>query len=61
MPTRCSISLCRSTTSFSGFRSFGSVRLASGGEARWHEASGDYAYIELVLDDVQFNVHSREG
>jgi hypothetical protein len=42
------------------YRAFGPVRLSSGGEARWHDASGDYAYIELTLDDVKFNVHSRE-
>ena len=35
------------------------VRLASGGEARWHEASGDYGYIELTIDEVRYNVRSR--
>lgn len=41
------------------YRSFGQFRLSSGGEARWHESDGDYAYIELTFDDVQFNVRSR--
>ena len=41
------------------YRSFGPVRIASGGEARWHEPSGDYAYIELTFDDVQYNLRSR--
>ncbi len=50
----------RWSTPLSGYRSFGPVRLASGGEARWHEASGEYAYIELTLDDVQYNVRSHE-
>jgi uncharacterized protein DUF6544 len=41
------------------YRPFGSARLSSGGEARWHEADRDYAYIEFDLDDVQYNVSSR--
>jgi hypothetical protein len=49
----------RWSTPLAGYRSFGPVRLASGGEARWHEPGGDYAYIELTLDDVQYNVRSR--
>jgi hypothetical protein len=49
----------RWSTPLAGYRSFGPVRLASGGEARWHEPSGDYAYIELTLDDIQYNVQSR--
>lgn len=46
----------RWSTPLSGYRSFGSVRLAASGEARWHDSSGDYAYIELTFDDVQYNV-----
>jgi hypothetical protein len=49
----------RWSTPLADYRPFGPVRLASGGEAQWHEPSGDYAYIELTLDDVQYNVHSR--
>jgi hypothetical protein len=40
-------------------RSFGSVRLASGGEGRWHESGGDYAYIELTFDEVRYNVQRQ--
>jgi hypothetical protein len=47
------------STPLARYRSFGPVRLASGGEARWHEPGGDYAYIELTLDDVHYNVRSR--
>ncbi len=54
-----SMKMVRWSTPVSAYRSFGPVRLASGGEARWHEPSGDYAYIELTLDDVQYNVRSR--
>jgi hypothetical protein len=49
----------RWSTPLGAYRSFGPVRLASGGEARWHEPDGDYAYIELWFDDVQYNVRSR--
>ena len=37
-------------------RTFGAVRLGSRGEGRWYEPAGDYAYIEIEVDDVQYNV-----
>jgi hypothetical protein len=46
----------RWSTPIGGYRSFGQVRLAATGEARWHGPSGEYAYIELVLDEVAYNV-----
>jgi hypothetical protein len=49
----------RWSTPIGSYRSFGAVRLASHGEGRWHEAGGDYAYIELTIDDVEYNVRSR--
>ena len=49
----------RWSTPLGRYRSFGRVRLASGGEGRWHEPDGEYAYIELTIDDVQYNVRSR--
>jgi len=49
----------RWSTPLASYRSFGPVRLASGGEGRWHEPGRDYAYIELTLDDVQYNLRSR--
>jgi hypothetical protein len=49
----------RWSTPLRPYRSFGSVRLASGGEARWHEPGGEYAYIELTIDEVEYNVRSR--
>ena len=36
-------------------RAFGAVRLASAGEARWHDPAGDYAYVELTFDEVAYN------
>jgi hypothetical protein len=50
----------RWSTPLGPYRSFGSVfRLASGGEARWHEPGREYPYIELTFDDVRYNLHSR--
>jgi hypothetical protein len=49
----------RWSTPLGPYRSFGPIRLASGGDARWHEAEGEYAYIELTIDDVRYNVRSR--
>jgi hypothetical protein len=47
------------STPVEGYRAFGPVRLASRGEGRWHEPGGAYVYIELVIDDVQYNLQSR--
>jgi len=58
-PDGKSVKKLRWSTPLGGYRSFGQVRLASGGEARWHEAGGDYVYIELTFDDVRYNVRSR--
>jgi hypothetical protein len=49
----------RWSTPLGAYRSFGSVRLASGGEARWDEPGREFTYIELTLDNVQYNLHSR--
>jgi hypothetical protein len=49
----------RWSTPLRAYRSFDGVRLASGGEGRWHEAGGEYSYIELAFDEVQYNVRSR--
>ena len=58
-PDGKSIKKVRWSTPLASYRTFGLVRLASGGEGRWHEPSGDYVYIELTIDDVQYNVQSR--
>lgn len=58
-PDGKSVRKVRWSTPLGPYRSFGSVRLASGGEGKWHEPGGEYAYIELMIDDVQYNVRSR--
>jgi hypothetical protein len=54
-PDGRSVRKVRWSTPLKSYRSFGPVRLASGGEARWHEPSGDYAYIEFTFDDIHYN------
>lgn len=44
------------TTPMRAYRRFGPFRLGSEGAALWHEAVGEYAYIEMTIDDVQTNV-----
>ena len=46
----------RWSTPVGAYRKFGRMRLPSGGDARWHEPEGEYAYIELELDEVQYNL-----
>ena len=48
------------STPLRDYRQFGQVRLASKGEARWHDPEGAYAYVELVTDDVRYNVRPEE-
>jgi hypothetical protein len=51
--------LVRWSTPIRGHRTYGAMRLQSGGEGRWHDAKGGYAYIDLTIDDVQYNVPPR--
>jgi len=46
----------RWSTPVRAYRSFGPVRLSSGGQAQWHGPDGPFTYIELEIDDVQYNV-----
>lgn len=45
----------RFSTPVRGARQFGPLRLAAGGEGRWHPPEGAFAYIELDLLDVVMN------
>jgi hypothetical protein len=44
------------STPVRGYRQFGPVFLTSGGDARWHEPAGEYAYLEIEITDVRYNV-----
>ena len=46
----------RWSTPVRAVRPFGKVRLASAGEARWHEGDQSWSYLELTIDDVQYDV-----
>jgi hypothetical protein len=47
------------STPVSGYRRYGAAILASRGEGRWQDPAGEYAYIELTIDDVRYNVAPR--
>lgn len=49
----------RWSTPIGEYRQFGPARLPSTGEGRWRDAEGEYAYIELVIDEVEYNVQPR--
>ena len=43
----------RWSTPVSDYRNFGVRRVMTGGEGRWHPATGDFAYVELELVELQ--------
>jgi len=47
--------LVRWSTPMTDVCDFHGVRLAARGDARWHEPSGEFAYIELTIDDVRYD------
>jgi hypothetical protein len=49
----------RWSTPVAAYRQYGPVRLFSRGEGRWQAPDGEYAYIELMIDDVQYNVRPQ--
>jgi hypothetical protein len=49
----------RWSTPLDRYRAFGSIRLASHGEARWHTSESSYSYVEVSIDDIQYNVRAR--
>jgi hypothetical protein len=44
------------STPLGAFRSIGGWRLPARGEARWHDTTGEYAYIEMEIDEVNYNL-----
>ncbi|MGE0448846.1 MAG: DUF6544 family protein [Vicinamibacterales bacterium] len=55
-PGNGALTRVRWSTPLRDYREFGPARLASVGEGRWRDAEGEYNYIELTIDDVQYNV-----
>ena len=47
--------LVRWSTPMTDVCDFHGVRLAARGDARWHEPSGEFAYVELTIDDVRYD------
>jgi hypothetical protein len=58
-PDGRSVKKVRWSTPLRHYRAFGGVRLASEGEGRWHEPDREYAYIQLAIDAVEYNVAVR--
>ena len=46
----------RWSTPLTAYRSFGGVRLASHGEGCWHAPDGEFASIEIEIDEISYNV-----
>ena len=46
----------RWSTPVGAVRPFGTVRLASTGAGQWHDGGHSWAYIELTIDDVRYDV-----
>ena len=49
----------RWSTPVTGYRRFGPMHLIATGEGRWHMPDGSFAYVELEVDDVAYNVSAR--
>jgi hypothetical protein len=49
----------RWSTPVSDYRAYGAYRLASRGEARYRAPDGDYAYVELTMENIEYNVTAR--
>jgi hypothetical protein len=47
------------STPMRNYHTFGHVRLGSHGEAVWHESNGPFAYVEIEIDEVSYNVDRR--
>lgn len=49
-----SMQSARWSTPLHGYRHFGRYYLASAGEARWYEADGSFAYIEVTFNAIHY-------
>jgi hypothetical protein len=58
-PDGKSLKHARWSTPLSAYRRFQGVLFASRGAAKWHEPSREYTYLELTIDDVEYNIRAR--
>lgn len=54
-----SVRKLRWSTPLKEYRTRRAFHLASAGEGRWLDPAGEYSYIQLTIDDVEYNVHAR--
>ena len=47
------------STPMQDYRAFGHVRLGSRGSGIWHESGGPFAYVEIEIDEVAYNIDHR--
>jgi uncharacterized protein DUF6544 len=47
----------RWSTPIADYRDVRGFHLLSEGEGRWRDADGEYPYIQLTIDDIEYNVH----
>lgn len=50
----------RWSTPLTGYRAYGAFRLASHGDARYAPASGEYTYGEFDLQEIAYNLDSKD-
>jgi len=47
------------STPMRDYRAYGHVRLGSRGTGVWHQPDGPFAYVEIEIDEVAYNVVRR--
>jgi hypothetical protein len=47
------------STPMHGYRAFGPVRIGSHGLGIWHQADGPFAYVEIEVDELAYNITQR--
>ncbi len=57
-PDGASMTRQRWSTPVRNPQAFGSVRLVSTGEGRWHDGDRSWAYLELTIDEVRYDIGS---
>ena len=47
------------STPFHNYRAFGHARLGSRGAGVWHQSDGPFAYVEIEVDEIAYNLAHR--
>ena len=49
------------STPIHDYRAFGHARLGSRGAGIWHQSDGPFAYVEIEVDEIAYNLAHRES